>query len=157
MVFICQQCGECCSIMGEVLCTLEDYGGYRFLLLNRYTGEKTPVTVDPDKRSLFMDAVALPAACPFLRFSQQDGKAYCTVHLTRPEMCRDFGCWRLLIFDASGKRAGRVMQRRFFAPDNATIALFWEDNIRALDETDDERWDEAVIGIFSLEGYTVIR
>lgn len=141
--------------MGEVLSVLEDYGGYRFLLVNRYTGEKTPVEIDQDKRSLFMEQDAIPAACPFLRFRNQVG--YCTVHRTRPEMCRDFGCWRLLILDKAGKRAGRIMQARFFSPEDPCLALLWEERIRPLDEEDDEAWDSEVISILSREGYTVTR
>ena len=155
MVFYCEQCGECCSIMGEVLSVLEEYGDYRFLLANKYTGEKNRVEVDSDKRALFMEEDALPAACPFLRYRGRVG--YCTVHLTRPEMCRDFGCWRLLILDNSGKRSGRVMQARFFSPESPALALLWEERIRALEECEDEDWDREVIAILSREGYTVIR
>jgi hypothetical protein len=156
MGFICQQCGECCSVMGDVLCILEKYNEDRFLLLNRYNGEKTPVTVDPDKKSLFRDAAPPPGACPFLRHSRQTGLAYCAVHLTRPDMCKDFGCWRLLILDSSGKRAGRVMQQRFFAHDNDKLASLWETTIRDIDEPDTQRWDEAVIKTLGREGYRVI-
>lgn len=155
MVFYCEQCGECCSIMGEVLSVLEDFGDYRFLLVNKYTGVKNRVEVDADKRELFMEEDALPAACPFLRY--RDNVGYCTVHLTRPEMCRDFGCWRLLILDPFGKRAGRVMQARFFASDNPALVLLWEERIRDIDEPEQERWDEMVISILSREGYTVTR
>lgn len=155
MVFYCEQCGECCSIMGEVLSVLEDFGDYRFLLVNKYTGVKNRVEVDADKRELFMHEDALPAACPFLRY--RDDVGYCTVHLTRPEMCRDFGCWRLLILDPFGKRAGRVMQARFFASDNPALVLLWEERIRDIDEPEQERWDEMVISILSREGYTVTR
>lgn len=155
MGFFCQQCGECCSIMGEVLSVSKDFGGYRFLVANRYTGEETPVEIDPDKHDLFLHTESLPSACPFLRY--RDEKAFCTVHLTRPEMCRDFGCWRLLIIDRSGGRAGRVMYQRFFCSEEPSLALFWDENVRNLDEQDDQRWDDAVIEILSRAGYTVIR
>jgi hypothetical protein len=141
--------------MGEVLSVLEEYGSYRFLLVNKYTGEKNQVEVDLDKQSLFMEQDALPAACPFLRY--RDHVGYCTVHLTRPEMCRDFGCWRLLILDPSGKRAGRVMQARFFSSESPALVLLWEERIRTLDEREDEDWDREVIAILSREGYSVIR
>lgn len=155
MVFTCQQCGECCSIMGEVLSVVEDCGGYRFLLLNRYTGEKSQVSIDQDKRSLYLDSDSLPAACPFLRFGPE-GTAYCTVHQTRPEMCREFGCWRLLILDPAGNRAGRVMQRRHFCPEEPALALIWEEKVRDIDEPDDQQWDRMVIRILTREGYTVL-
>jgi hypothetical protein len=130
VVFYCEQCGECCSIMGEVLSVIEEYGDYRFLLVNKYTGEKNRVEVDLNKRALFMEEDALPAACPFLRH---------------------------LILDHSGKRAGRVMQARFFSPESPALALLWEERIRTLDEREDEDWDREVIAILSREGYSVIR
>jgi Fe-S-cluster containining protein len=141
--------------MGEVLSVIEEYGDYRFLLVNKYTGEKNRVEVDLDKRALFMDEDSLPAACSFLR--HRDTVGYCTVHRTRPEMCRDFGCWRLLILDSSGKRAGRVMQARFFSSESPALSLLWEERIRTLDEREDEDWDREVITILSREGYSVIR
>ena len=55
MPFECSQCGECCSHLGLVHTIAEDYGNYRFLIRNQYTGEKTVVAVDPDKVSLFCD------------------------------------------------------------------------------------------------------
>jgi Fe-S-cluster containining protein len=157
MVFNCQQCGECCSVMGDVLSVLEKQGDDRYLLLNCYTGEKDMVRIDPDKLSLFLNANRPPGACPFLRHSQQTGLAYCTVHLTRPDMCRDFSCWRLLILDSSGKRAGRVMQRRFLASEDDTLSNVWETEIREIDEPDAREWDETVIKILNREGYLVIR
>ncbi|NLD56559.1 MAG: YkgJ family cysteine cluster protein, partial [Methanomicrobiales archaeon] len=42
-----------------------------FLVNNEYTGEKTEVTVDPDKIALFQDRSIFserPEACPFFRF-----------------------------------------------------------------------------------------
>ena len=78
-------------------------------MCNEYTGEETAVTVDPDKVLLFLDRSIfeeLPEACPFFRTDQKTGKAYCTVHLTRPEICRDYGCWRLLISISGGGGPG---------------------------------------------------
>jgi Fe-S-cluster containining protein len=143
--------------MGDVLTVLEGQSEDHFLLLNLYTGERTTVTIDPDKKSLFTKADPITGACPFLRHSFQTGLAYCTVHLTRPDMCKDFGCWRLLVLDSSGHRAGRVMQQRFFAPDNEKLALLWEGMISELDEPDIEHWDEMIMKILSREGYRVVR
>ena len=110
MPFECSQCGECCSHLGLVHTIQEDYGDYHFLVKNLYTGEKTAVAVDPDKVSLFCDTSIFeerPEACPFFRYDQTSAKGYCTVHLTRPEICRDYGCWRMLVLDPHEKRAGQ--------------------------------------------------
>lgn len=147
--------------MGIVLCVSERLSAHTFVLTNRYTGEKTVVKVDPDKQGLYEDDQSIfcrfPEACPFLRMSDQSGKAYCTVHQTRPDMCRDFGCWRLLILKPDGGRAGRVMYRRYFCPDDPNLARIWEEQIRHIDDSDDEVWDNTIRMILVREGYSVLK
>ncbi len=160
MAFECQQCGECCSIIGQVLFVSRDDGDGTYVLTNRYTGEKTVVKVDPDKADLFADrslAGTFPEACPFLRFRAGDGKACCTVHLTRPDMCRDFGCWRLLILKQDGSRAGRVMGLSHFCPDDPELARIWEEQVREAEDPGEESWISAVVSILHSAGYIVRR
>ncbi|MCC7564731.1 MAG: hypothetical protein KO206_00415, partial [Methanomicrobiaceae archaeon] len=83
----CNQCGECCTYMGTVRAVQDNLGGPAFLLLNRYTGERTAVTVDPDRMELYADRSTpkrCPETCPSLRYSPGDGEVYCSVHATRP-------------------------------------------------------------------------
>jgi Fe-S-cluster containining protein len=158
MSFECSQCGECCSHLGQVHEIKEDLGDYHFLVNNRYTGEKTLVTIDPDKILLFLDKSIFgerPEACPFFRYRHETRKGYCTVHLTRPEICRDYGCWRLLILDSAGKRAGRIMERRFLASEDEALTRLFEDRINCMPEMDDEAWDREVIRVLVEAGYTV--
>lgn len=158
MVFECLQCGECCHHMGQVHSIWETRGEFEFLVNNEYSGEKNIVVVDPGKQSLFADKSIFldhPEACPFLRYSRRDGKAYCTVHLTRPEICRDYGCWRLLILNSRGLRAGRIMYQRAFFSDDSNLTRLWKKNIDNLDEPDDRKWDEKITEVLSDAGYTV--
>ena len=158
MVFECQQCGECCHHMGQVHTIRETRGEFEFLVNNEYTGEKNTVVVDPDKQALFLDKGIFldhPEACPFLRYRERDGKAYCIVHLTRPEICRDYGCWRLLILNSQGHRAGRIMYQRTFLPDDADLILLWKRCIDGLNEPDDVKWDREITRILTGAGYTV--
>jgi uncharacterized protein len=158
MPFECSQCGECCSYLGLVHIIQEEYGNYRFLVNNQYTGEKTEVVVDPDKIVLFHDTGIFrerPDACPFFRYDTASGKGYCTVHLTRPEICRDYGCWRILILDAGGKRAGRIMGVRHLASEDEALTRLFEEQVNALGEMDDAAWDKRVIHILVAAGYTV--
>lgn len=158
MPFECSQCGECCSYLGQVHIIQEDYGNYRFLVNNQYTGEKTVVTVDPDKIALFCDRSIFqkrPEACPFFRYDQGSRKGYCTVHLTRPEICRDYGCWRLLILDSEGKRAGRIMCQRHLASEDEALTRLFEAHINHLAEPDDALWDRQVIRMLNAAGYSV--
>ena len=144
--------------MGQVHTIKEVRGEYEFLVDNNYTGEKTMVIIDQDKHHLFFDKSIFqeqPEACPFLRYRSEDRKAYCTVHLTRPEICRDYGCWRVLILNSRGVRAGRIMYQRAFFSDDADLTRLWMMCIDPLTEPDDAIWDEEVTRILVNAGYSV--
>jgi uncharacterized protein len=159
MPFECSQCGECCSHLGLVHTVQEEYGNYRYLVCNRYTGERTPVTVDPDKIHLFNDRSIFAErteACPFFRYDRAGAKGYCTVHLTRPEICRDYGCWRVLILDAEGRRAGRIMCQRFLASEDERLTRIFDEQVNAITGQDDTAWDERLMRVLVAAGYTVL-
>jgi len=158
MPFECSQCGECCSHLGLVHTIHEDFGNYRYRVNNQYTGEKTVVTVDPDKIALFSDHSIFterPEACPFFRYDRVGAKGYCTVHLTRPEICRDYGCWRILILDAEGKRAGRIMCQRFLASEDEWLTRLFLTKVNNIAEADDAAWDERLTRVLVAAGYTL--
>jgi hypothetical protein len=172
----CCQCGSCCSNMRNVHTVIEERGNHTFVVYNAYSGDVKEVRVDPDKIALFDDKSSiaeLPDACPFLRFETprgspapshgniafdgEKGKAWCTVHLTRPEICRDYCCWRLLILDAQGRRAGRVMYRTTFLPDTDDLRRLWEEVQPTLNGLSGTEWDDAVISALTGAGYRVRR
>lgn len=158
MGFECQQCGECCSHLGLVHSIVEDRGDYTFVVHNRYTNEKNVVTIDPDKHEIFNDRsifVRLPEACPFFRHQPGSELAYCTVHQTRPDICRDYGCWRMLILDHRGRRAGRIMFQRYLCSEDERLTQIFAECIDPIREPDDDLWDAQVIRILSDLQYTV--
>ncbi|MEN6518312.1 MAG: hypothetical protein ABFC38_08965 [Methanospirillum sp.] len=66
MPFYCLRCGERCSAMGDIHALEGDPATGRCVVVNRYTGERTLVTVDPDK----IDVLAgppVPEVCPLFR------------------------------------------------------------------------------------------
>jgi hypothetical protein len=159
MSFECFQCGECCAFLGLVHAIKEDFGDFRFLIHNNYTGEETPVSIDPDMKDLFTDKsifLQLPQTCPFFRH-QPDGKACCTVHDTRPAVCRDYGCWRLLILNHRGRIAGKVRNIRSLCSDDAHLTKIWESCIENHPEPDDGIWEDRMIRILIRAGYAVRR
>ena len=156
----CCQCGNCCCHMQDVHRIIEERGNYTFVIHNHYTGDIKEVQVDPDKIALFEDVSSLeglPNACRFLRFDKEQGKAWCTVHLTRPDLCREYCCWRLLILDSQGKRAGRVMYQTTFLPDNDALKQLWEEIGPALNGLSGSDWDDALISMLTASGYRVRR
>jgi Fe-S-cluster containining protein len=97
----------------------------------------------------------LPHTCPFFRHRPGSEKAYCTVHLTRPEICRDYGCWRLLILDHRGRRAGRVKYIRTLCSEDTLLTRLWESCIENHREPDDKKWEDEMIRILRQAGYSV--
>ena len=160
MPFECFRCGDCCRQLGYVHFIEKEYGDYRFLIRNTYTGERDTVTVDPDKRVLFDDRgifADLPDACPFFRREPEQGLAACTIHLTRPSICREYGCWRILIISPRGFPAGKVRYLRDLVTDDQYLRKIWDECIAGLAEPDEGRWEEMMTRMLVRAGYSVRR
>jgi uncharacterized protein len=158
MAFECFQCGDCCTQMGLVHQVKEEYGSYHFLISNPYTRVEMQVTVDPDKHVLFDDRSIFekfPDACPFFRHKPGTGLAYCTVHCNRPEICRDYQCWRLLIQNPRGRPVGKIRYIRTLISDDPLLNRLWKISVEDLDDPDDRRWEAAMIRILVKSGYSV--
>ena len=159
MTFVCQRCGYCCSTMGEIISIQEQVRPFEFRI--GYTnGEERLVCVDLDKRELFCHQQQVEKkslACPFLR-QRESNERICTVHASRPELCRMYLCSRILILDPEGKRAGRVLHgtRSFITEDEALLDL-WSRSIRDVAVPDDEQWEKTIEDVFTRAGYRVIR
>jgi len=139
-----------------------DLGNLRYIVRNRYSGERTTVMVDPDKTALFLNKdletstfADRPEACPFFRFIQEEEKGYCCVHASRPEICRDYGCWRILILDSDGRRAGRIMESRHLSSDDPILLAIFAERSHDLKHLPDSDWDDAVMRMLGSAGYTV--
>lgn len=131
---------------------------YTFQVRNEYTGERYMVEVTEGLRSLYDDKsifTDLPEACPFFRKGRDTDLWYCTVHLTRPDVCREYGCWRFLILDPQGNRAGRVMGSRHLYAENPGLQQIWDEKVRNFSETDDVLWDKKMCEIIRAAGFIV--
>lgn len=160
MGFTCLRCGECCHHMGMVHEIKEQVGDDEYTVRNRYTGQLTSVKVDQDKIHLFYNDLTrqlLPEACPFFRLDTTSKESFCTVHLTRPEICRDFGCWRFLVRDGSGTPVGRIFPPRMLVSTDQDLKEIWETRIREIHCTDDESWDTQMARILTSAGYRVVK
>jgi Fe-S-cluster containining protein len=80
--------------MSDVFGIVEQTDTNEFRIQYLITGVQQVVRVDKDKEQFFSAATIFnkrPLACPFLRESE-DGYALCTVHETRPDLCRGYFC-----------------------------------------------------------------
>ena len=151
-------CGECCHHMGTVHEIKEQKNPFEFVIRNRYTGQLTDVRIDDDKIDLFSDdrtGRILPEACPFFRLDPESNAGYCTVHLTWPEICRDFGCWKYLITGPDGNVTGRIFPPRMLISEDARLKLFWEMHVAPIRGDDDLVWEKEMKAALAGAGYRV--
>ena len=160
MTFRCRQCGDCCSSMGEIIGIDEQIEPAKYRIRFLVTGEERVVSLDADKADLFCSQdirTIRPMACPFLRFKEPD-LACCTVHLTRPDLCRQYACFRVLVLDKDGNVVGKVPERtRLFSTLDARLRELWQREIEGVDIPGDTAWEAGVEDVFSRAGYRVIR
>lgn len=145
--------------MGAIISIREQIGSWEFRV-GFCDGEERTVSIDPDKRGLFQvqeqtDKKSL--ACPFLRNDIPD-KRICTVHATRPELCRSYICSRIQILNKNGKKCGRVLTgSRIFETEDRILRDLWNRMLRDVRIEDDEEWERRVGDVFEKEGFRVIR
>jgi Fe-S-cluster containining protein len=145
--------------MGEIISIREQIDPFEFRIA--YTnGEERIVSVDPDKRALFrvqQQGEKKSLACPFLR-QQAPLKYICTVHASRPELCRSYLCSRILVLDRDGNKAGRVQHgTRFFTTENKVLLDLWCRSIRDVRVPEEELWEKYVEEVFVVAGYRVLK
>jgi len=152
-------CGECCSSMGEVIEIREQTGPSAFRIGFTVTGEEREVKIDPGREALWsrQGMKRRTMACPFLR-EEEPGAVICTVHHSRPDLCRQYSCFRILVLDGEGKKIGRVVDgTRYFDSANAGLREAWDQECAGVDITDEDCWEEAVENRLESAGYRVVR
>jgi Fe-S-cluster containining protein len=145
--------------MGDVIGILEQVGPTEFAIWYKITGEERRVWIDPDKMDLFFTQEIhnhRPMACPFLR-ERSTGSAICTVHYTRPDLCRQYSCFRILVLGPDGARLGRVVDgSRYFTTMDPDLKALWNREIAGIEIAEDQ-WEAFVEQILVRAGYRVIR
>lgn len=146
--------------MGEIIELREVMDNGSFRIGFSVTNEERTVFLDPEKRDLFYREtihIVRPMACPFLR-QTPDKKFVCSVHTTRPELCCQYSCYRILISDSRGKRLGKVTDAsRYFTTTDADLRMLWNKEIAGIAITNEDDWELHVETILTHAGYRVIR
>ena len=160
MAFQCQQCGECCSSMGDIIGIEDRIDPVRFRIRFSVTGEERMVTLDLDMVELFrsQDIGQLrQRACPFLRFREPE-LACCTIHHSRTDLSRRYTCFRLLVLDPKGNHIGRVQEGSlFFSTLDADLRKLWDDEMAGVTIPDEAAWEAHVADVFSRAGYRIVK
>ncbi len=99
---------------------------------------------------------AHPSWCPFLRgLPGEEGKYVCTIHNSRPLICRSYTCCAMRIFGPDGREVGKVKGRRSLDTGDAALRRCWDESIAPLTTDDDIVWRTEVTGTLERAGYRV--
>ena len=146
--------------MGEIVEITGQAAPRKFRIRYATTGEEREVLLDADKVGLFSargSGTPNHMACPFLR-EISPGTRVCAVHNSRPELCRQYSCFRVLVCDESGNRLGRVWDAsRYFTTTDPTLREIWDRKIAGHEITDEMEWEDFVGQALISEGYRIIR
>ncbi len=145
--------------MGEIIEILEDLGTGSLRIGFTVTGEERIVSIDPEKQELFHTQkiqTLRPMACPFLRVSGNK-KLVCSVHASRPELCRQYSCYRILVLDLQGRPVGKVADAsRNLTTTHDNLRILWNQEIADVAIPDEDDWEMGVGQILTLRGYRVM-
>ena len=155
--FECDRCGKCCRSYGEFIkiereLTSRDYycryGIKNELFLAHIEAEYADIS------SPFSTEGERLKGCPFIRKNRYGSGIACAIYATRPRICREFHCYRMVIYDSSGHECGRILGRSELKTDDEFLAQIWKEYIvQRLPHHSDTRWDSAVIVSLADHGY----
>jgi hypothetical protein len=140
VTFVCNGCGKCCTSLGAYIRIERQLTSVDYYCRNGITGEDFPVHVQPEYADEIDEeftsnqgnALGSPKGCIFMRKNPEGQGTVCAIYPTRPQVCREFRCYHMLIYDARGTVAGRMVGRHDIQTADPDLARIWSDEVRPL-------------------------
>ena len=139
--FDCNWCGKCCSSFGEFIRIERQVTSRDYFCRYGITDELFQVHVQPE----FSDEIEeefeesggkLPAdhkGCTFMRRNPEGRGFACAIYPTRPTICREFLCYRMLIHHPeSGEVRGKVIGINELRTKDEVLLAIWNEKIAHL-------------------------
>ena len=139
--FECDWCGKCCTSFGEFITIERQLSGSDYYCRYGITNEIFPVHVqrefageiDEEFTEYGSAGGSGRRGCIFLRKNPEGTGFACAVYVTRPPVCREFRCYRLLIYQASsGELRGKVVGRGDLKTCDGNLKTIWDEEIANL-------------------------
>jgi Fe-S-cluster containining protein len=117
--------------------------------------------VDPEYREEIADEFETAGAfhdlerkiCRFLRKNHDSNGTVCAIYATRPKVCRDFRCYRMLIRTRKGTICGRVIGKNTLHTEDAALEKLWTAHVAVIPYGDPAAWTKNVAAILAENGY----
>ena len=156
VTFNCSGCGKCCTSFGD------------FIKIERQLNHREYYCRYGIKNELFLAhvegdyTVSSPAdsvegepakGCPFLKKNFSGDGFTCAIYSTRPQVCKEFRCYRMLIYDREGHECGRLMGTHDLKTTDKTLEKIWKEEVAPIPGLRDRKQDKRVIDILAAHGY----
>lgn len=151
--FICTRCGKCCMSLGRHIRIERSLSPVQHYVRNAVTGDLILVAIHPDQRARYSGGEYDPAWCPFLR-KDPEGVFICTIYETRPQICQDFRCRTMVIYDGEGREVGHFSGKTSLSTADPALAVLWQD-LAGMTTKDDSSWIETIRSDLRSHGYTI--
>jgi hypothetical protein len=161
-VFECEWCGKCCASLGphiRIERQLNDRDYYcRSIIDNTFFSARVDSAFCEEIAEEFETGGALPPGterrtCRFLRHYPDREGMVCAIYATRPKVCRDFRCYRMLIRTRDGIVCGRVIGKNTLRTEDAALEKIWHERVAAVPYGDAPEWAKTVGAILAGHGY----
>jgi uncharacterized protein len=156
VVFKCSGCGKCCTSFGD------------FIKIERQLNHRDYYCRYGIKNELFLahvegdHIISFPAdpgegkpikGCPFLKKNPSGDGFTCTIYSTRPQVCKEFRCYRMLIYDREEHECGRIMGTHDLKTTDKTLEKIWKEEVAPIPGPWDCKQEKRIIGILADHGY----
>ncbi len=163
--FVCDGCGKCCTSLGAYIRIVRQLTEQDYYCKNGIKGEVFPVHVQPEFAEAIneeyisghADTPGSRPGCTFLCRNPAGPGFVCAIYPTRPEICREFRCYHMVIRNSHGDVAGRMVGRADIQTSDPVLARIWNDEIKSLpypaSPCSDPAWLQRVSAILASHGF----
>jgi len=161
--FECTRCGKCCISLGSCISIERRLSDRDFYCRNAITREIFPVHIQADAAGLPEDEPDLPdnpsrKRCVFMREDRTGQTFSCAIYQNRPSVCRQFRCYRMLIFDPAGGLCGKVVGKNTLSCADPALEKLWRERIAGVPHAhpadgNDPAWVKTVTSLLAEFGY----
>ena len=136
--FDCDWCGKCCRSFGEFIKIERQITERDYYCKYGITNEIFPVHVVPEFADEIneefeecgVDGDPSHKGCTFMRKNPKGPGFACAVYETRPLICREFQCYRMLIHEhLMGELKGRIIGVNELKTSDERLAAIWAEKI----------------------------
>jgi len=160
--FECDRCGKCCVSLGPLITIERQLNDRDYYCRCKIDNAIFLARVDPAFRGEIADDFAESGttppgpekkSCRFLRKDREGEGTVCVIYASRPKVCRDFHCYRMIIRTREGKICGRVIGKNTLRTEDAILESLWREHVLKIPFGDPVAWTKNVAGILAKHGY----